>query len=107
VLLTSVLALSLSGLVVYHLADAGLVQLSGQSQGIMSILVIGAATDYGLLLVARQREELAVHESPYRAMRPPGRATRPPIAPTPRPGAPANPPAPRPAFYLETKSWPM
>jgi RND superfamily putative drug exporter len=80
VLLTSVLALSLSGLVVYHLADAGLVQLSGQSQGIMSILVIGAATDYGLLLVARQREELAVHESPYRAMRAAWRASLPPIA---------------------------
>ncbi|WP_407716957.1 MMPL family transporter [Janibacter hoylei] len=31
---------------------------SGQSQGILFILVVGAATDYGLLLVARYREEL-------------------------------------------------
>ena len=59
VLLTSVLALALAGLVVYELADAGRLTLNGQSQGILSILVVGAATDYGLLLVSRYREELA------------------------------------------------
>ena len=32
--------------------------LSGQSQGILSILVVGAATDYALLLVSRYKEEL-------------------------------------------------
>src|SRR5690606_31520554 len=31
---------------------------SGQTQGILFILVIGAATDYSLLFVARYREEL-------------------------------------------------
>ena len=34
--------------------------LSGQTQGILFILVIGAATDYALLFVARFREELRV-----------------------------------------------
>ena len=43
--------------------------LNGQSQGILSILVVGAATDYALLLVARYREELHDHESKWEAMR--------------------------------------
>ncbi|MGO1509660.1 MAG: MMPL family transporter [Actinomycetaceae bacterium] len=80
VLLTAVFALALAGLVVYHLASAGVVQLSGQTQGIMSILVIGAATDYCLLLVARHREELGRHRDPFVAMRAAWRATLPPIA---------------------------
>ncbi|NAZ84224.1 MMPL family transporter, partial [Kineococcus sp. R8] len=68
VLLTSVFALSLAGLVVYHLAAADVLVLNGQSQGILSILVVGAATDYGLLLVARYREELRRHRSPRTAL---------------------------------------
>ncbi len=56
VLLTSVFALSAAILVVYYLAKWNWIQLNGQSQGILSILVIGAATDYSLLLVARYRE---------------------------------------------------
>ena len=43
--------------------------MDGQSQGILSILVIGAATDYALLLIARYREELHLHESRFDAMR--------------------------------------
>src|SRR3712207_8517198 len=39
------------------LAREGWIEVNGQSQGIASILVVGAATDYGLLLVARYREE--------------------------------------------------
>lgn len=58
VILTAVLALALAGLVVYLLADAGVLALNGQSQGILSILVVGAAVDYSLLVVARYREEL-------------------------------------------------
>ncbi|MFP3712554.1 MMPL family transporter [Puerhibacterium sp. TATVAM-FAB25] len=58
VILTAVLALALAGLVVYLLADAGVLVLNGQSQGILSILVVGAAVDYSLLVVARYREEL-------------------------------------------------
>ncbi|MGC5616331.1 MMPL family transporter [Georgenia sp. Z1491] len=80
VLLTAVLALALAGLVVYLLADAGVVQLSGQTQGIMSILVIGAATDYCLLLVARHREELGRHRDPFDAMRIAWRASLAPIS---------------------------
>ena len=58
VLLNSVSALAVAILGVYFLAKEDIIQLNGQSQGILSILVIGAATDYSLLLVARYREEL-------------------------------------------------
>ncbi|MBL3686030.1 MMPL family transporter [Leucobacter zeae] len=60
VLSTSLFALCVALFVVWHLADAGVLLLSGQTQGILFILVIGAATDYSLLLVARFREELRV-----------------------------------------------
>nr|BFF16750.1 efflux RND transporter permease subunit [Promicromonospora thailandica] len=58
VLATSMFALCLALLTVWHLARAGVLLLSGQTQGILFILVIGAATDYALLYVARFREEL-------------------------------------------------
>ncbi len=58
VLFTSVFALCASILLVFGMAKAGWIQLNGQSQGILSILVIGAATDYALLFVARFREAL-------------------------------------------------
>lgn len=58
VLATSVFALCVALLVVWWLAYADVLLLSGQTQGILFILVIGAATDYSLLLVARFREEL-------------------------------------------------
>jgi len=60
VLCTSLFALCTALFVVWHLADAGVLLLSGQTQGILFILVIGAATDYSLLLVARFREELRI-----------------------------------------------
>ena len=62
VLSTSLFALCAALFVIWHLADAGVLLLSGQTQGILFILVIGAATDYSLLLVARFREELRVAE---------------------------------------------
>ncbi|GGZ29595.1 putative membrane protein [Streptomyces olivaceoviridis] len=55
----AVFALGVACAVVYTLADHGLVRVDGQVQGILSILVIGAATDYALLVTARCREELA------------------------------------------------
>lgn len=58
VLFTAVFALSAAILLVYAFASWGWISLSGQSQGILSILVIGAATDYSLLLVARYKEAL-------------------------------------------------
>ena len=57
-----------AGGVVYLMAKyAGLV-VNDQSQYILSILVIGAGTDYALLLVARYREELRRHEDRHEAM---------------------------------------
>lgn len=78
VILTAVFGLSLAGLVVYQLALHGVLVLNGQAQGILSILVVGAAVDYSLLVVARYREELHRVDSPYDAMR---RAVRFSIAP--------------------------
>ncbi|MBT2483151.1 MULTISPECIES: MMPL family transporter [unclassified Microbacterium] len=60
VLSTSLFALCVALLVVWWLAKFEILLLSGQTQGILFILVIGAATDYALLLVARFREELRV-----------------------------------------------
>ncbi|MGB4136747.1 MAG: MMPL family transporter, partial [Microbacterium sp.] len=60
VLLTSVFALTAALLTVWWLAKAGILLLSGQTQGILFILVIGAATDYSLLYVSRFREQLRV-----------------------------------------------
>ena len=61
-------ALALSSTIVYRLVDAGTVSLDAQSQGIMFILVFGAATDYALLLVARYREELQRCAAPREAI---------------------------------------
>ena len=58
VLLTSMFALTASILIVWNLAKADIIQLNGQVQGILFILVIGAATDYSLLYISRYREEL-------------------------------------------------
>lgn len=68
VLFSAVFALCASILLVYYFADWGWISLSGQSQGILSILVIGAATDYSLLLVARYREALVSYSSRWEAV---------------------------------------
>nr|WP_184843921.1 MMPL family transporter [Kribbella solani] len=80
VLLTAVFGLALAALVVYPLAKHGVLQLNGQSQGILFILVVGASTDYALLLVSRYKEELHDYESKYQAMRVAWRASIEPIA---------------------------
>lgn len=68
-LLSAIIALTVSGAVVYLLAKEEIITLNGQAQGILSVLVIGAATDYGLLLIARYREELHLVESRFTAMK--------------------------------------
>jgi RND superfamily putative drug exporter len=68
-LVSAVWALAVGGGVVYLLAKNDIIKLDGQSQGILSVLVIGAATDYALLLIARYREELHHYESTFVAMR--------------------------------------
>ncbi len=57
-LLSAGFALTTAGGVIYELAKHNIITLDGQSQGILSVLVLGAATDYALLLIARYREEL-------------------------------------------------
>ncbi|PXY34466.1 hypothetical protein BAY59_02775 [Prauserella coralliicola] len=80
VLLSGIFALGLASLTVYLLADSGTLALNGQSQGILFILVFGAATDYALLLVSRFREELRDTEDRYVAIRKALRGTIEPIA---------------------------
>lgn len=55
--------------VVYLLVKSADLTVTGQSSGIMTVLVFGAGTDYALLLIARYREELRAHERPLDAMR--------------------------------------
>lgn len=79
VLATSLFALTVALLSVWWLAKAGVLLLSGQTQGILFILVIGAATDYSLLYVARYREELRLHADTWSASRAALRASFEPI----------------------------
>lgn len=62
IIIGAVFALGLACAIVYFLADHDIVRVDGQVQGILSILVIGAATDYALLLAARYREELGARD---------------------------------------------
>jgi RND superfamily putative drug exporter len=52
----------------YGVSELG-VTINGQSSSIMSVLVLGAGTDYALLIVARYREELHKTEDKHEAMR--------------------------------------
>ncbi|RKE18469.1 MMPL family transporter [Streptomyces sp. TLI_171] len=65
----AVFALAVACAIVYALAQHGVVRVDGQVQGLLSILVIGAATDYGLLYSARFREELAAGRDRFTAAR--------------------------------------
>lgn len=79
VLFTSIFALAASIFVVWNLAKANIIDLNGQVQGILFILVIGAATDYSLLYVARYREELERNRSTWVATQKSLRASLEPI----------------------------
>jgi RND superfamily putative drug exporter len=68
VLLTAIFALSAAILIVYLLALHHLLALNGESQGILSILVIGASTDYSILIISRYKEALHHQKSTFLAI---------------------------------------
>jgi RND superfamily putative drug exporter len=59
---------TLSRSIGYGISELG-VTINGQSSSIMSVLVLGAGTDYALLLVSRYREELHREADKHVAMR--------------------------------------
>jgi len=65
---SAVVALQVAEAIIYFLAKYADLTVNGQSQAILSVLVIGAGTDYALLLVARYREELRRHANRHEAM---------------------------------------
>ncbi|GAA2785793.1 MMPL family transporter [Kitasatospora sp. CM 4170] len=67
-LLSAAGALVVSQAVIYLLADHAGLTVNAQSAGILIVLVLGAGTDYALLLTARYREELRRHEDRHEAM---------------------------------------
>jgi RND superfamily putative drug exporter len=67
-IISAAVSYMIAGGVVYLLAKYADLTVNGQSQSILGILVIGAGTDYALLLVARYREELRRHEDRHEAM---------------------------------------
>jgi putative drug exporter of the RND superfamily len=78
-ILSAGVALTVAEAAIYLLAThAGLV-VNGQSGGILVVLVLGAGTDYALLLVARYREELRRHADRHEAMAVAMRRAGPPI----------------------------
>jgi RND superfamily putative drug exporter len=79
-LLSSIIALGASSLIIYYLAKHNVLTLNGQSQGILFVLVLGAGTDYALLLVSRYREELHAYDSRVSAMMAAWRGAAPAIA---------------------------
>ena len=78
-LIAAGIALSTASALVYVLADNDILVLNGQSQGILTVLVFGAGTDYSLLLVSRYREELHHHHAHTDAIRRAIRGTIEPI----------------------------
>jgi putative drug exporter of the RND superfamily len=59
---------ALAGIVARQVAAAVGVQLDASITGILSVLVFGAGTNYALLLIARYRDELRLHENRRLAM---------------------------------------
>ena len=68
-LVSGVFALQLAQAIMYELVQHAGVVVSGQSGGILTVLVFGVGTDYALLIVARYREELHHYEDKHEAMR--------------------------------------
>jgi RND superfamily putative drug exporter len=73
-------ALGVANGLIYLLTRQGWVTMGSEAQGILSVLVLGCATDYALLLVARYREELRRHSDRFAAMRVAWRSSVEPVA---------------------------
>jgi RND superfamily putative drug exporter len=69
VLTVAGMALGVAQGVIYLLAKQHVLSLGAEVQGILNVLVLGAATDYALLLISRYREELRRHADRFEAMR--------------------------------------
>jgi RND superfamily putative drug exporter len=67
-ILSAGVALTVAQAVIYLLTQHANLTVNGQSEGILVVLVIGASTDYALLLIARYREELRRHSDRHEAM---------------------------------------
>ena len=67
-ILSAGVALIVAEAVIYLLTQHANLTVNGQSGGILVVLVIGASTDYALLLIARYREELRRHADRHQAM---------------------------------------
>ncbi|KAA1427272.1 MMPL family transporter [Nocardioides antri] len=67
-IISALVSLGASMGLLYLLAKNTDLTVNGQTQFIMTVLVIGAGTDYALLLIARYREELRRHEDRHEAM---------------------------------------
>ncbi|KQV26515.1 MMPL family transporter [Yonghaparkia sp. Root332] len=58
----------IAGIAARLVADAAGITLDGSVTGILSVLVFGAGTNYALLLIARYRDELRLHQDRREAM---------------------------------------
>ena len=67
-IISALVSLGSSMGLLYLLAKNTDLTVNGQTQFIVTVLVIGAGTDYALLLIARYREELRRHEDRHEAM---------------------------------------
>jgi RND superfamily putative drug exporter len=67
-IISAAFALELAQAIMYELVQHAGVVVSGQSGGILTVLVFGVGTDYALLLVARYREELHSYQDKHAAM---------------------------------------
>jgi uncharacterized membrane protein YdfJ with MMPL/SSD domain len=67
-ILSAGVALTVAQAMIYLLTQHANLTVNGQSEGILVVLVIGASTDYALLLIARYREELRRHADRHEAM---------------------------------------
>jgi putative drug exporter of the RND superfamily len=77
--ISSVAAVFIAAAVIYLLAAHAGLTVNGLSEGILYVLVLGACTDYALLIVARYREELRRHDRRHPAMATALRRAGPPI----------------------------